>query len=213
MGGLTLALCALLVVQANDARPPQAPPADDRPAPARPGLSWEEADVLARTLRRIDRRLRSGRPASKETVVVTERQLNSFVNLSLGDRIPTEVSDLELRLEPGRLAAHAIVDLDRVRSKLPEGTAATALLALLSGPVPVELRGRLAGADGMGQLTLEEARIGGVGMPPSVLTQLVALATRSEEQPKGLDIEAPQPLPWTARRLRVESGRLLVDFQ
>jgi len=213
MGGFALAMCALLAVQASENRSQPAPAAEARPAPARPGLSWEEADVVARTLRRIDRRLRSGRPASKETIVVTERQLNSFVNLSLGDRIPSEVTDLELRLEPGRLAAHATVDLDQLRSKMPEGTAATALLALLSGPVPVELRGRVAGADGMGQLTLEEARVGGVGMPPSVLAQLVALATRTEEQPKGVDIGAPQPLPWTARRLRVESGRLLVDFQ
>lgn len=190
----------------------QAPVAEARPAPTRPGLSWEDADVVERTLRRIDRRIRSGRPAAKETVIVTERQINSFVNLSLGDRIPPEVSDLELRLRPGRLAAHAVVDLDRLKAKLPEGSGLS-LLSLLSGPVPVDLRGRLEGADGMGRFELEEATVGGVGVPPSVLAQLVSLATRNAEQPAGLDIAAPQPLPWTARRVRLDAGRLLVDFR
>jgi len=190
----------------------QTPVVEARPAPTRPGLSWEEADVVTRTLRRIDRRLRSGRPAATDTVIVTERQINSFVNLSLGDRIPPEVSDFELRLLPGRLAAHAVVDLDRVKAKLPEGSGLT-LLSLLSGPVPVDLRGRLEGSDGMGRFELEEASVSGVSVPPSVLAQLVSLATRSAERPQGLDIAAPVPLPWTARRLRLDAGRLLVDFR
>jgi hypothetical protein len=198
-------LCLALVVQVPAVE-------EARPAPPRPGLSWEEADVVTRTLRRIDRRLRSGRPAAEGTVVLTERQINSFVNLSLGDRIPPEVSDFELRLLPGRLIAHAVVDLDRLKDKLPEGTGLS-LLSLLSGPVPVDLRGRLEGADGMGRFALEEATVSGVGVPPSVLSQLVSLATRTVEHPTGLDIAAPLPLPWTARGFRLDAGRLLVDFR
>ena len=30
--------------------------------------------------------------------------------------------------------------------------------------------------------------------------------------PQGFDILAPFPLPWTARRVRLEPGRALVDF-
>jgi len=204
MSGVAFALVVFLTAQAPAA-------AEARPAPARPDLSWDEADVVARTLRRIDRRLRSGRPASEKTLVVTERQVNSFVNLSLADRIPAEVSDFVLHFEAGRLAAHAIVDVDRLRAKMPQSTG-LGLLSLLGGEVPVDLRGRLEGAEGKGRFTLEAAQIGGVSVPPSALVELVSLATRNAERPSGLDIGAPLPLPWTARSLRVEPGRLLVDF-
>jgi hypothetical protein len=207
MGVSALGLVLLLVAQAGA-------PAGARPTPVRPGLSWDDADVVERTLRRIDRRLRSGRPASERPVVVTERQLNSFVNLSLAERIPAEVSGLELHLGQGRLTARANVDMDRLRGRIPEGGASTLLsLFLLSGTVPVDLRARVEGAAGVGHVELEEVQIGGVSMPPSVLVQAVRYATRSAEQPDGVDITAPVALPWTARRVRVEPGRLLVGFQ
>jgi hypothetical protein len=204
MSGLAVGLALLLVAQ----EPAVAP--DGRPTPPR-GLSWEEADTVARTLRRIDRRLRSGRPASDDTIVVTETQLNSFVNLTLAERIPEEVSDLQLHLGKDRLRASALVDLDRLRAKLPDGGPYT-LLSMLSGTVPVELLGRVESAEGLVRIDLEEAAIGGVGLPPSLLAQIVSFATRNEERPEGVDIAAPLALPWTARRVRVEPGRALFDF-
>jgi hypothetical protein len=202
-----LGLVLLLAAQAG------APPAEARPAPVRPGLSWDDADVVARTLRRIDRRLRSGRPAAEHPVVVTERQLNSFLNLSLADRIPAEVSGLEVHLEEGHLAARATVDMDRLRARIPEGGASTLLSwFLVSGTVPVDLRARVEGKAGVGRAEVEEVKIGGVSMPPSVLAQAVRYATRSLERPEGVDITAPVALPWSARSVRVEPGRLLVEF-
>jgi hypothetical protein len=204
MSGLVVGLALLLAAQDS------AGALDTRPAPP-PGLSWEEADTVARTLRRIDRRLRTGRPASDETIVVTERQLNSFVNLTLAERIPAEVSALELHLQEGRLGASALLDLDRLRAKLPEG-GPYAMLSMLSGTVPVELVGRVESAEGQIRIDLQEAAIGGVGFPPSLLAQIVSFATRNEDRPEGIDIAAPVALPWTARRVRVEPGRALFDF-
>jgi hypothetical protein len=211
MSGFALGLALLLSVQAAEAPPAETRPAETRPAPARPGLSWEEADTVARHLRRIGRRLRSGRPASKDTIVVTEREVNSFVNLSLAEKIPPEVSDLELELEQDHLRARALVDLDRLRDKLPESGPA-AFLSMLSGAVPVELGGRLESAEGLARVELETILIGGVSLPPSVLAQIVSFATRNEEHPEGLDIGAPVALPWTAKSVRLEPGRALFDF-
>jgi hypothetical protein len=198
---------ALLLVAAQAA----APSPDTRPLPSRPGLSWEEADSVTRVLRRIDRRLRSGRPASKDTVVVSERQLNSFVSLTLADKIPAEMSDLELHLLDDHLGARARLDLDGLRAKMPEGGAAS-LLSMLTGVVPVELSGRVQSAEGLFRIELEEVLIGGVSLPPALLAQIVSYATRNEERPQGLDITAPVALPWTARQVRVRPGRVLVDF-
>jgi len=102
-----------------------------------------------------------------------------------------------------------MLDLDRVKSKMKGGTG---LLALLSGTVPVELTGRLAAANGTGRMEVEEAIVGGISLPPAMLAQMVSLSTRNEKRPAGIDILAPFELPWTARSVRLETGRALVDF-
>jgi hypothetical protein len=160
---------------------------------------------------RLTERLRSGQPPSSETIVATQRQLNSYLNLSLGPKMPPGVSALDLALLQGRLAVRAQLDLDRLKQKLPQG-ASLGLLAFLSGTVPVELRGRLTSANGTGRIELEQATVGGVSLPPSFLVQLVSLSTRSAGQPQGIDLSAPFALPWAARLLRLEPGRACLDF-
>jgi hypothetical protein len=160
---------------------------------------------------RVERRLRSGRPAADGPLVVTERQLNSYVNLSLASLLPAGVSSLRLQLQKDRLGAQAQVDLDRVKGQLPPGSTG-GLLALLSGVVPVELSGRLVAANGSGRVEIEQASVGGVSLPASLVAQMVTLSTRNAKRPQGFDILAPFPLPWTAREVRLEPGRALVGF-
>jgi hypothetical protein len=180
-------------------------------APAPAGLSWDDADQVERLVARIERRLRTGRSAADGPVLVTERQLNSYVNLTLAPSIPRGVTGLQLRLAQGRLAAQAQVDLDRVKGQLPPG-AVGGVLALLSGTLPVELGGRLVAANGSGRIEIERASVGGVSLPASLVAQIVSLSTRSARTPQGVDILAPFPLPWTAREVRLEPGRALVSF-
>jgi hypothetical protein len=192
--------------------PPPAPTAPQvvRP-PAPPGLSWHDADELSRKIARVQRRLRTGRPASEEPVLVTQRELNSFVNLSLAESIPNGITGFELQLLRDALEARALVDLDRVKGKLPSG-GASSLLGLLSGIVPVELRGRLRASNGTGRIEVEQASVGGMSLPPGMVAQMVSMSTRTAKRPQGFDILAPFPLPWTARDVRVEPGRMLVTF-
>ena len=206
MSLLPLGLVALLLAQAAPALKgdPVRPP-----APA--GLSWEDADWVAETVARVERRLSAGKPASRQAIVVTERQLNSWVNLSLASKIPEGLSAFELGLQKDRVVARGMLDLDRVKSKLPLGAGA-GLLAFLSGAVPVELRGRFSSADGTGKVEVEEALVAGISLPPAVVAQIVSQSTRSAKRPQGFDILAPFPLPFTARRVRLDPGRALVDF-
>jgi len=203
---LPLGLVALLLAQA---------PAPAKGGPVRPpapaGLSWEDADWVAETVARVERRLSAGKPASRQAIVVTERQLNSWVNLSLASKIPQGLSGFELGLQKDRVVARGTLDLDRVKSKVPPGAAA-GLLAFLSGAVPVELRGRFSSADGTGRVEVEEALVAGLSLPPAVVAQIVSQSTRSANRPQGFDILAPFPLPFTARRVRLDAGRALVDF-
>ena len=54
--------------------------------------------------------------------------------------------------------------------------------------------------------------MGGIRLPAALVAQLVAQATRSAKDPAGFDLLAPFPLPWTARSVRLESGRAIVEF-
>jgi hypothetical protein len=203
---LPLGLVALALAQAP---PPLKGDPIRPPAPA--GLSWEDADWVSETVGRLEKRLGAGKPASRETIVVTERQLNSWVNLSLAEKIPEGLSGFELGLLKDRLLARGTLDLDRLKSKIPQGVG-TGLLAFLSGSVPVELRGRFSSADGTGKIELEEVLVAGISLPPAVVGQIVSQSTRSAKRPQGFDILSPFPLPFTARRVRLEPGRALVDF-
>ncbi len=207
MSVLSLGLVALVLSQAAPA--PKGNPVRP-PAPA--GLSWADADWVAETVARVERRLGAGKPASRETIVVTQRQLNSWVNLSLASKIPEGLSGLEVGLQKDRLVARGTLDLDRVKAKVPQGLGA-GLLAFLSGAVPVELRGRFSSAEGTGKVDVEEALVGGISLPPSLLAQIVGQSTRSAKRPEGFDILSPFPLPYTASRVRLEPGRALVDFR
>ena len=206
MTSLVLGFAALVLAQATaplkggSVRPP---------APA--GLTWEDADWVAETVARIERRLGAGKPASRQTVVVTERQLNSWVNLSLASKIPEGLSGFEIGLQKDRVVARGTLDLDRVKSKVPPGAGA-GLLAFLSGAVPVELRGRFSSADGTGKVEVEETLVAGISLPPAVVAQIVGQSTRSPKRPQGFDLLSPFPLPFTARRVRLEPGRALVEF-
>jgi hypothetical protein len=205
MNAILTALAALLLVQAAPRRGDPVRP----PAPA--GLSWQDADWLSDTVARVEKRLSAGKPASRETIVVTERQLNSWLNLSLAGKIPEGLTGFELRLQQDRLLARGMLDLDRVKAKAPQGLG-TGLLAFLSGSVPVELRGRFSSAEGKGRVEVEEALVSGISLPPGVVAQIVSQSTRTAAKPQGFDILSPFPLPFTARRVRVEPGRALVDF-
>ena len=221
MSVIALGLALLLVAQAAR-RPTTAR------LPPRPGLTWEDADHVARTLRRIDRRLRSGRRASKQTVVVTERQLNSFVNLSLAEQIPPELSDLEFQLEADRLGARGRLDLDQLRAKMPEGGHGVAPLDALGrgaggargaggerrGPLPARARGgrRSAGQPPPGApgpdrraspRRTRSSRTGWTSRPPSRCPGPPARSASSRGGRWSISTERPRTL--ATRRL---SGRL-----
>jgi hypothetical protein len=199
-----LALSALLVLLGAQAPPP----AEVRPAPARAGLSWEDADTLARKIEEVQGLHRAGKKVPKQTVLVTEGQLNSYLNLSLGNRALKGVTDLDVHVERERLAARALVDLERLPIKGSLGFFG----GLLGGSVPVEFRGRLPNREGQGTMEVEELRLSGYSMPVSMLAQIVSASTRSSQNPSGFDINAPFKLPYAVRSVRFKPGKAFVEF-
>ena len=203
---LPLVLLLLAPVASGD-QPP-------RPVP-RAGLSWAEAESLNRKLEAIERHgdaapRRGGRP---ETVTVTESELNSYLNLTLAEKIPKEVKDLEVHLlDHERLQATGLVDLDRVKAKVAASASPWNPIMLMGGFVPVQLSGRLVNRDGFGSIVWEDVRVNAWSLPISLLEQMVASATKKPDNPAGYDISAPFRLPYSVRRVRLEAGRALLEF-
>jgi hypothetical protein len=176
-----------------------------------PALSASEAAALDRKFGDLSERHRTGHVVRGQSVVVTESELNSYLNLGLGERMPRGLSDVVVRLEPERIHATAVLDLEKVRDKMPK-LSPWSPLYWLSGQVPVLLRGRVLNDAGFATIDWEDVRVGNVPVPISLLHQIVSSTTKSDEYPNGFDIRAPFPLPYSMRQVRIEPGRAFLDF-
>jgi hypothetical protein len=202
MSAFVVLLTALLVGQSGEYRP----------APRQPGLTWAAADSLARKLAEIESApTRPGRAKVRPSVEVSATELNSYLNLTLGSKMPPELSEVAFAIEAGRLVGTGVVDLDRLKAKAPpQGTFNP--LNFLSGRVAVDLKAQLPTRDGTGNFLVDEVRLGGVSLPLSLLQQVVLSSTRTRENPGGFDVSAPFRLPYAVRQVRLEPGRIWLDF-
>jgi len=194
---------------------PDAPPvrsATARATPARPGLSWAEADSLGRKLAAIEENHKNppSRAGRRQTVQVTQGEINSYLNLAYASELPKGVSDVEIRLGNERIEAKGSVDIEQVKGKVQAPPWSP--LALLGGQVPIELGGRLVNQDGFGTIELDTAYVASIRVPISVVEQMVASSTRSDKHPDGFDIHAPFRLPYSVNRVKIEPGRATLEF-
>jgi hypothetical protein len=120
--------------------------------------------------------------------------------------------DVDFQLEADRLVARAAVDLEKVKEALNANSIFNPL-SLLTGTMPIEAKGRLKNKeDGFGAFEIEDVRLGPMLVPPSLLHQLVASATRTSQNPQGFDILAPFRFPYALRKVRLQQGKALLDL-
>jgi hypothetical protein len=175
----------------------------------RPGPSRDEADALDVKLEAIDKRQKNGRTARPETVEISESELNSYVSLKV--KMPEGVTDVAVHLDRERVAATALVDMEKIQIK--QASTSWNPMSLLGGRVAVSIRGKLVSQDdGFAAVEFEEIKLGALPLPPAALEQIVLSATKTRENPQGLDILSPFRLPYSMKRVRLQPGRALLDF-
>jgi hypothetical protein len=185
---------------------------ESRPGTTLPGVSWSLSESLQKKLESIELRKKQGIRRA-ETVLVTEGEVNSYLNLYYAPKLPPGVTDLELRLvDRERISARGQVDLERVNVKQKVQTSRLNPLSFLGGKVPVTLSGRFQNRDGFGSIAWEEVTIASIPMPITVLEQMVQSSTKTASQPDGFDIHAPFRLPYSLNRVRLEAGRAFLEF-
>ena len=75
---------------------------------------------------------------------------------------------------------------------------------------PVEATGTLRTANGVAQFELEQALVSGVPVPKAFLQQVVSYYSRTPENPEGIDLEAPFPLPVNIRQIETLRGQAII---
>jgi hypothetical protein len=135
----------------------------------------------------------------------TDRQVNAYFQQYGKTFLPAGVTDPRITIvDDSHIRARAMVNLDEAlqtkkRSWLDP-------LAWLTGTVEVTTAGRLTGANGQGRLLLDQAAVGGVAVPISVLQQVVGYYTRTPEEPSGFDLTQPFPLPSQIQSITLAPG-------
>ena len=141
---------------------------------------------------------------------VSETELNSWFAYHAQPLIPRGVAQPKISIiGEGKLAAEAIVDLDAVAKQKATGGALD-LWSYVGGRVPVSLTGMLYTKDGVGQFQLQTVEVSRVPMPKAVVQELVAYYSRTENHPRGIDLEAPFELPAGINRIEVAQGQAVV---
>lgn len=148
--------------------------------------------------------------AAPRRTPLTEGELNSWFAYHAQPLIPQGVAEPKISIiGNGKLGAEAIVDLDAVAKRKATGGVLDPW-GYIGGRVPVSVTGILHTKDGVGRFQLESAEVSGVPVPKTLLQELVAYYSRTENHPNGINMEAPFELPAGISRIEVAQGQAVV---
>ena len=180
------------------------PALGQRQAPSR-----EDAARMRSKIDAISRNAGSS-PSAPLVTRVTEQEVNAYLLYDAGDQLPAGLTEPRITvLADGSLSGTAIVDLDAVRQQR-QSRGWLDPLNYLTGKVPVAVSGRLDANGGMARFALEAAKVGGVPVPRMVVQELVTFYSRTESNPRGLNLDDPYPLPARIQQIEVRPGEALV---
>ena len=180
-------------------------------------VSLRAADVTRQQAALFERKLGeiakpnppTARPGLRRTPV-TETELNSWFQFEAPPLLPDGVTEPQVTLVGGgKVAGHAVVDLDRVAKSRTTGGLFDPW-RYLGGRVPVDVTGTLRTADGMGRFEIESAQLSGVPVPRVLLQEVVSYYSRGEKTPQGVRLDDAFPLPAGIRQIELGQGRAVV---
>lgn len=172
-------------------------------------LSKQEGDRLQRKIEEITKNGATS-PVQTRKTPISEDEANSYLAFNAREKIPQGLTNPRITMIGDLwLAGRVLVDIDEFkRYQGPRGFLDP--LSYISGQVPVTARGVLRTREGKGQFQLGSAEILGVPLPKPILQELVAFFTRTSENPRGFDLDAPFNLPAKVREVVISRGEAVV---
>jgi hypothetical protein len=180
-------------------------------APGAANLSEIQADAFARKLTEVaSRGVAPPEATLPSRTRFTEGELNSWVTYRGEEVLPAGVSGMQLTLlGAGMVRGDATVDLKAI-GREQAGSAAGGPWSYLGGRVPVSVTGQLHTSGGTGRFDLQSASISGVPVPKAVLADMLAYYSRTAEDPAGIRLADPFPLPSGIQRIEIGLGQAIV---
>jgi hypothetical protein len=173
-------------------------------------VSEVQADAFARKLTAVA--LRGAAPPDPTVPArtrFTEAELNSWVAYQGKEILPAGVTEMELTMVgAGMVRGSARVDLATLGQQT--GVGATSPWSYLGGRIPVTVTGQLHASDGMGRFELQSATVSGVPVPRTVIADVLAYYSRTDDEPAGVRLDDPFPLPAGIRRIEIGQGQAVV---
>jgi hypothetical protein len=172
-------------------------------------LSQQEGDRLQRKIEEITKNGATS-PVQTRKTPISEDEANSYLAFNAREKIPQGLTNPRITMIGDLwLAGRVLVDLDEFkRHRSQRGFMDP--LSYISGKVPVTAHGVLSTHEGKGQFQLTSAQIRGIPMPKPIVQELVSFFSRTPENPKGFDLDAPFDLPAKIRQVAIGKGEAVV---
>jgi hypothetical protein len=172
-------------------------------------MSKEQGDRLERKIEEIAKNA-STEPMRPKKTPVSEAEVNSYLNFNIKEKIPRGLANPQISgLGNGNLAGRIFVDLDEFKRQ--RGSAGIIdPLNFISGQVPLTARGILRTKNGRGRFELISAEIHNIPIPMPLVQELVTFFSRTQDNPKGFNIDEPFTLPAKIREVIVNRGEAVI---
>jgi hypothetical protein len=163
------------------------------------------AEGVAGKLQALREHAEQGNPEATETEI-SEQEFNAYLLHHFAHQLPEGVDNPWVRFSDGPTLAGATLDLDVLKTKMPEST----MMQYLSGRVPLEMSARFQAVDGVGRLELESVTLSGLPIPLTLIQQLVTAYTKGPSRPNGFRLDEPFALPYEIDSVQVLTGRMIL---
>jgi hypothetical protein len=171
--------------------------------------SKDQGDRLERKIAEIVKNA-SAEPVPTKRTPMSEPEINSYLNFNLKEKIPRGLTNAQISLLGNeRLGGRVFVDIDEFKRQRGSGGIMDPL-NYISGSVPVTASGMLSSKQGKGRFQLISAEILGVPVPKAVIQELVSFFSRTQENPRGINIDEPFNLPARIREIIVNRSEAVV---
>lgn len=149
-------------------------------------------------------------PVAPRRTPLSEDEVNSYLAYNANDKIPRGLTDPEILIAgDGGLSGRVLMDIDEFK-RHRNFPGLVDPLAYISGKVPITARGVLRTRAGRGQFHLESAEILGLPLPRPFIQELVTFFSRTRENPKGFDIDAPFNLPAKIQEVVINRAEAII---
>jgi hypothetical protein len=174
------------------------------PISAQNDVSERTAKVLQAKIDAIQAAEKAGTRKARQTVEVSEPELESYVLYGMKDDIPARVESIDVQLTEGHVAADARLTFP------PDATGNVLVDAFVSGTHTFFLKGKLSAVAKRGRFELAEVKVDGIPVPNILIETLVAKYVKPKYP--HVDLSEPFPMPWGMESLSIGPRKATVTY-